>query len=78
MERVNLNLPEEGRARLKRMARLSRRREAEYARDLLLRALEAAEREHLAAAIRESRTPGRVARERQILSGLEALRGKPR
>jgi len=75
VERVNLNLPPEGRARLKRMARIAQRREAEYARNLLLAALESAEREHLAAAIRTSRTPARIARERQILAGLEKLRG---
>ncbi len=78
MERVNLNLSSEDRARLKRLARVAHRREAEYARELLQRALDTTEREQLAAAIRTSRTPARLAREREILSGMERLRGAAR
>lgn len=75
MARVNLNLPAEDRARLRRLAQHAKLREAEYARDLLVRALAVEERLRLSEAIRASRTPARVARERQVLSGLEQLRG---
>lgn len=48
MERLNMNLPAEARASLVRLAKVAKKREAEYARELLLGAIGRAEREQMA------------------------------
>ena len=78
MERVNLNLPSEERARLKRLAARTNRTEAELARDLLVQALGRMEREELAVALTASRTPQRRARDLLIAKCMEHLRGPTR
>ena len=75
MERVNLNLEAADRARLRRLARRARVREAELVRALLLRAIEQAEREDVADRVNRAQTAERRARDRQIARGLEKLRG---
>lgn len=78
MERVNLNLPAEDRARLKRLAARVRRTEAELARELLLRALGQVEREEFARAVAAAQTPDRKARDRVIARALERLHAPTR
>jgi len=78
MERLNLNIPSEARARLRRLASRAKRREAEMARELLLGALEEAEREELYRAAKASQTPELRKRLREISAGIEGLRGVAR
>lgn len=76
LERVNLNLPAEARTRLRRLAKVLRRTEGEVARDLMLGALERAERAEFQRRLAESRTPERRARDRAIAEALEGLRAR--
>ena len=78
MERLNLNLPEGARARLQRLAKKHKVREAEYARELILRAIEQEEQAAFLAAVVASRTPELRRRERQIAEAMEGLRGVSR
>lgn len=75
MERVNLNLAQSDRERLRRLARSAGLREAEYTRDLILSALDRAEREQIFQKSLEVRTSKRVVRERLIEKAMERLRG---
>lgn len=75
MERVNLNLAQSDRERLRRLARSVGLREAEYTRTLILSALDRAEREQIFRKSLEVRTSKRVARDRLIDKALERLRG---
>ena len=75
LERVNLNLPTDARERLQRLAKAMKRSEGEYARDLMLDALDRAERAELRRKVTASRTPERRARDREISRALERLRG---
>jgi hypothetical protein len=75
LERVNLNLPTEARHRLRSLAKAAKAPEAVYARTLLVDAIDRAERAELRRRIEASQTPERRARERQIASALERLRG---
>jgi hypothetical protein len=78
VERINLNIPKEDRARLKRLAVRAHRTEGELARELLLRALGEVEREEFARAIAAAQTPERRARDRVIARALEKLHGSAR
>lgn len=75
LKRVNLNLPAEARARLQRLAKAADVPEATYARELLLQAIERAEAAEFRQRLLASRSPERRARDRQIASALERLRG---
>ena len=75
MERLNMNLPAEARASLVRLAKVAKKREAEYARELLLGAIGRAEREQMARECLATYTPARRARERKIAAAMERLRG---
>ncbi len=74
-ERVNLNLPLAARARLKSLAKAANKPEAVYARTLLLRAIERAERAAFRKRLEASRTPERRARDLEIASAIESIRG---
>lgn len=75
LERVNLNLPSEARGRLKKLAKALKRSEGEVVRDLVLTALERAERAEFRRRVAASRTPERRTRDREIAESLEHLRG---
>lgn len=75
LERVNVNLPPEARGRLKRLAKALKRTEGEVVRDLVLTALDRAERAEFRHRVEVSRTPERRARDREIAEALERLRG---
>lgn len=75
LERVNLNLPAEARGRLRRLAKTLKSTEGELARELVLEALDRAERELFRRRVSESRTPERRARDQVIAEALERLRG---
>jgi hypothetical protein len=75
LERVNLNLPADARERLQRLAKAMKRSEGEYARDLMLDAIDRAERAELRRKLVASRTPERRARDREVSRALERLRG---
>ena len=75
LERVNVNLPSDARGRLKRLAKALKRTEGEVVRDLILSALNRAERSEFQRRVAASRTPERRARDREIAEALERLRG---
>jgi predicted DNA-binding protein len=75
LRRVNLNLPPEACDRLRNLAKAAKEPEAVYARGLLVDAIDRAEREAFRQQLEASRTPERRARDRQIASALERLRG---
>lgn len=75
LERVNLNLPADARDRLRRLAKALRRTEGEVARELVLTALDRAERAEFQRLVAAARTPERRARDREIAAALERLRG---
>jgi hypothetical protein len=77
MERLNLNVPAETRAALKRLAARSRRKEAELARDLLYRAIDEAEREEFFSAMSEM-SPAARSRLRAIATAVEKVRAGAR
>ena len=74
MERVNLNLAPSDRERLRRLARESKLREAEYTRMLILAALDQAERAQILRKSSEARTADRIARDKLIEKSMERLR----
>jgi hypothetical protein len=57
LERINLNVPADVRKRLRAMARSRRKTESETARELLIAALELAEREAVYRSVEEAMTP---------------------
>ena len=75
MERLNLNIPEETRKALKRLARLANRREAGLARELLVRAIAEAERAALLQRVATAQTPELRRRQLELARALERLRG---
>jgi predicted DNA-binding protein len=75
LKRVNLNLPPAARDRLRTLAKAAKAPEAVYARELLVEAIERAEREEFRRRLDASRTPERRARDRAIATALERLRG---
>lgn len=78
MERLNLNVPVEVRRKLKRLAARADRREAELARELLVRAVEEAERKEIRERFRETMSPQLRKRLREISHAMEKLRGSAR
>ena len=78
MERLNLNVPAEARAALRRIAKREARREAEVARDLLLRAIDNDEREEFFRALEAAQKPELRDRLRHINQAMEKLRGSSR
>jgi len=75
LERVNLNLPPAARESLRRLARAAAEPEATLARKLLVEAIERAERARFRKRLEASRTPERRARDLEIASAMERLRG---
>ncbi len=75
MERLNLNIPEDAREVLRKLARSSNKREAELARELLLRAIRQAEKEEFVRQLEASMTPAARRRHLEIAEALEKLRG---
>ncbi len=76
MQRLNLNVPEATRLSLKRLASAAGVKEAELARELLVRAVQSEERaELLRAAAVAARAPALKARLRKISRALEKLDG---
>jgi hypothetical protein len=76
MERLNLNVPEATRAALRRLASEAGVKEAELARELLVRAVEGEERaELLRDAAAAARAPALKARLRKISLALEKVHG---
>lgn len=73
--RVNLNLPADARGRLQKLAKAMRLAEGELARELVLTALDRAERAEFQRRVAASRTVERRARDRVIAEALERLRG---
>jgi hypothetical protein len=78
VERLNLNIPSEARARLQRLAASSRRREGELARELLLRAIDEQERIELERKLQAAQTPALKKRLAELAKGMEKLRGTTR
>ena len=75
LQRVNLNLPARARDRLRALAKATKKPEAVYARELLLEAIERAEREDFKRRLAKAHTPERRARDREILEAVESARG---
>jgi hypothetical protein len=75
VERLNLNIPEDARKVLQKLARSSNKREAELARELLLRAIRQAEKEEFVRKLEASMTPAARQRHLEIAEALERLRG---
>lgn len=73
MERLNLNIPSEARARLRRLAKAAARTEAEVARDLLVAAIGRSERESFFAQVAASATDKVQKRELAVLVAFESL-----
>jgi predicted DNA-binding protein len=73
--RVNLNLPVEARQRLRSLAKAANEPEAVFARSLLVKAIERAERAAFRQQLEASRTPERRARDLKIAAAVEGLRG---
>jgi hypothetical protein len=75
MERLNLNVPAETRAKLRRLAARAERREAEFARELLVQAVDEAERRAIRERFRTAMSPALRKRLREISHSMEKLRG---
>jgi hypothetical protein len=73
MQRLNLNVPESVRADLQRIAKRRGLREAEAARELLLQAIEDADRAEFAAAMQQSLTPALKDRLARVADALEKI-----
>jgi hypothetical protein len=78
LERVNLNLPTPARHRLRALAKAIKKPEGVYARELLLEAIERAERRAFKERLEKAYTPEARARDREILEAIERARGQPR
>ena len=74
MERLNLNVPSEVRAALRRLAGQAKLREAEYARELLVHAVEGAERETFFAEMERRMTPAARKRLLAVSDAVEKVR----
>ncbi|MBI3071641.1 MAG: hypothetical protein HYY84_05875 [Deltaproteobacteria bacterium] len=74
MERLNLNIPTEARKTLRRLAKNAKRREGEYARVLLLSAIDQAEREEFYRQVAENMTPAVWKRDLAIARAMERER----
>ena len=78
MERLNLNVPAAARVALRRIARRDGRREAEVARDLLLRAIDEEERERFFVELEAAATPALRERLTRLAAAVERVRGGSR
>lgn len=78
MERLNLNVPAETRAKIRRIARRRQLKEAEAARELLIEAVERDEREEFYRRFEQAQTPEVRERLLAITHALETLGGRPR
>ncbi|MBI4816356.1 MAG: hypothetical protein HY791_08860 [Deltaproteobacteria bacterium] len=76
MERLNLNIPADARERLRSLSKRSGKREGELARELLLGAIEEAERARFIEEMSTAATPELKERLREITAAMELLRGK--
>jgi hypothetical protein len=74
MERLNLNVPSETRAVLRRLAQGAKLKEAEYARELLMRAVEQAEREKFFDEMEQRMTPAARKRMLAVAGAVEKVR----
>lgn len=75
MERLNVNLPSEARAALRRLAKSAAITEGQLARELVLEALERRTREATIERIVAAQTPKRRKRDVEILEALERWQG---
>ncbi len=78
MERLNLNVPESVRADLRRLAKRRGLREAEAARELLVKALEDAEHEEFMRHLDETTTDAVRSELRRTLDAMEEIFGASR
>jgi ssRNA-specific RNase YbeY (16S rRNA maturation enzyme) len=78
MERLNLNVPDETRRKLKRLAARADLREAELARELLVRAVDDEEKREIRERFRSSMNPELRKRLLEINRAMEGLRGGAR
>jgi hypothetical protein len=78
MERLNLNVREETRKSLKRLAKGAKVTEAEYARQLLEKSVREAERDELARQWKAAMTPELRKQLREVGEFMEKLRGPTR
>lgn len=78
MERLNLNVPEHTRSSLRRLAAVANRKEAELARELLVSAVEQAEREEFFRAMEAGMTPAARKRLRAVAAAVEKVRSGSR
>ena len=75
MERLNLNIPADARARLRRIAQAASRTESEVARDLLLSGIAQSERETFYLEVSRTLTDRQRQRQIQMLDAFESLDG---
>jgi hypothetical protein len=78
MERLNLNVPAETRRALKQLAATAKVKEAELARELLVKAVQQAERDEFYRAMEENMTPAARRRLAAVARALEKVRGGSR
>ncbi len=78
MERLNLNVPAETRAALKKLAASAKLKEAELARELLVKAVEQAERDEFFRAMDQNMTPAARRRLAALARAVEKARGGSR
>jgi hypothetical protein len=74
MDRLNLNVPSEIRAALRQLAARANLREGEYARELLVRAVERAEREKFFEEMERKMTPAARKRLLAVAGAVEKAR----
>ena len=75
MARINLNVPQDVRVRLRELAAHSGRTESEMARTLLMAALEGARREQFYRQVVEAQTDALCDRDLEVLRAFERLDG---
>ncbi len=73
LQRLNLNIPESARTALRRIARGRERSEAEVARDLLVKAIDDAERDEFFEQVARAQTPALRRRQVEMVRAFEAL-----
>ena len=75
MERLNLNIPADARARLRRIAQAASRTESEVARDLLLSGIAQSERDTFYLEVSRGLTARQRQRQIEMLDAFESLDG---
>ena len=73
MERLNLNIPEDAREHLRRLAKRANRKEGELARELLVAALEEEARKEFIREVAAAQTPAVRKRQLKIANAMERL-----